>query len=481
MKAIDELGIFWLASHEDDALSGRLQFDPAEGGISLSLVGDFDNVGRNSDDPGLCIHGWIGSQQVTLDQAFLRRHQLLSPGVATSVYRANQLFLGHHLDEEVPTFKKVSFTVSDLDGWVGRTGISIDDDNHAEASQPGAIYRASFTPPAEESSTFSRGRIGLGYLWQSGGNPIEGITFKQWAEIHIEYDEVQPFRVIRKDVGRLQSLITLCIDDRTSIDSLVLTRPDIRATLLNGQDGGHAKRIEFVAPPLRYIDPANRTPRGPHEILVGYEQLGGISTVARWLDVSERFQRPLDSLMSTRHARQMYTENRFLNVTFAAEAFHRTVHDSPEMGDAQLAALLEAYLAQTPEEHHAWLRGRIEFANQPSLRRRLQDLAGRAAPAMRPVIGEKGRWAFALSQVRHDLTHIGANAGMFDDSLLFLSESVYAVVRICMLLEAGVPIEVLERRASAYPFDWYKERLQRSIEKIRDHSLRVNGTRQPSP
>ena len=28
MKAFDDLGLFWLPGHEEDALSGRLQFDP---------------------------------------------------------------------------------------------------------------------------------------------------------------------------------------------------------------------------------------------------------------------------------------------------------------------------------------------------------------------------------------------------------------------------------------------------------------------
>lgn len=45
MRALDSLGLFWLQGHEDDALSGRLCFDPNKGGaINLTLVGKFDNA-----------------------------------------------------------------------------------------------------------------------------------------------------------------------------------------------------------------------------------------------------------------------------------------------------------------------------------------------------------------------------------------------------------------------------------------------------
>jgi hypothetical protein len=64
MRAIDELGLFWLPGHEDDALSGRLRFDPKDDGISVSLVGAFDGA-PDSSDLLFRIIGWIGNDRVT--------------------------------------------------------------------------------------------------------------------------------------------------------------------------------------------------------------------------------------------------------------------------------------------------------------------------------------------------------------------------------------------------------------------------------
>ena len=195
--------------------------------------------------------------------------------------------------------------------------------------------------------------------------------------------------------------------------------------------------------------------------------------LAQWLDVSERFQRALSSLMSTVHAGQLFVENRFLNVTYAAESFHRTTQGGTQMDEEVFAGLLATYLESTPKEHHDWLRGKIEFGNEVPLRKRLRQLAARSGLATRALVGDKDRWAYTLSRVRNELTHLGDNSRKFSGSdLFFLAESVYAVVRICMLLEAGVSVELLTEKASAQAVTWYRERLKGSVDRIRQELAR---------
>jgi hypothetical protein len=138
------------------------------------------------------------------------------------------------------------------------------------------------------------------------------------------------------------------------------------------------------------------------------------------------------------------------------------------MDDAAFTGLFNIYLANTPEEHQEWLRGRIEHGNEPPLGKRLRQLARRAGAATRPLIGKRDRWAYMLSQVRNELTHIGPDSKEFHgEDLLLLTESVYAVVRICMLLECGVSHEMLTSKANSSSITWYGERLKGSMERIR--------------
>jgi hypothetical protein len=468
MRAFDDLGLFWLPGHEEDALSGRLQFDPKGDGINLSLVGEFANA-PDGDDSQFRIVGWRGNDKLTLDRCFSHGPNLRAPGITESRYYANQMFVGHHFERDELAFQSASVLLSDLDSWVDRSGIAIEDDYPQTESQTQTIYRMAFTPPPEETCPFSRGRVKLAFGWKSGGDPIHGISFQQWPGIKIEYDQMQAFDVIRKDVGRIQDLVTLCIDAPTAVDSLILQRPDIQAKVLSGEDAGVEQPIEFISLPIRYVDPQERQPRHWHQMLLDFEELGGVDAIARWLDASQQFQRALNSFMSIKHAKQMFAENRFQNVTFAAEAFHRNLTlGAPYMDEEAFNGLLDVYLEDTPEEHRDWLLGRIQYGNEPPLRKRLQQLAARAGAATRPLIGDKDRWAHTLTRVRNELTHLGTDSRVFDGAdLIFLTESVYAVVRICMLMECGVSPETLTRKANSPTMTWYRERLMETIERVR--------------
>jgi hypothetical protein len=379
------------------------------------------------------------------------------------------MFVGHHFERDELAFQSAAMRLSDLDSWIGRSGIVTEPDYPHIESRSRPIYKMTFTPLPDETCPFSRGRLKLGFGWKPGGDPIHGISFQQWPGIIIEYDQMQPFNIIQKDVDRIQALATLCIDTPTSLDNLVLWRPDIKAKVLSGADADIEQRIEWIAQPIRYVDPQERQQRHSYQMLLGFEELGGIEAVARWLDTSRRFQRALDYFMSIKHAKHMFAENRLLNVTFAAEAVHRIITQrAPYMDEETFNGLLGIYLENTPKEHRDWLRGRIEHGNEPPLRRRLLELATRAGVATRPLIGEKKTWAHTLTQVRNELTHLATESRVFDGAdLLFLTESVYAVVRICMLMECGVSPETLTEKANSSTMTWYRDRLRGAMENVR--------------
>jgi len=83
--------------------------------------------------------------------------------------------------------------------------------------------------------------------------------------------------------------------------------------------------------------------------------------------------------------------------------------------------------------------------------------------------------------VRNALTHLNAESPEFNGGdLVFLTESVYAVVRICMLLDCGVSIDTLAQKADSYPVAWYRGRLAQSIERVREQLRLVQEARRSS-
>jgi hypothetical protein len=377
------------------------------------------------------------------------------------------MLVGHHIQSELQEFQSAEATFSYADTWVGHSGIKVENDLPAQ-SETTPIYTATYTPIARDEHPFSRGHIQLGYYWEPKGDPIGGISMRQWPVFTLRYDEPHSLEAIMLDVRLVQNLMTLCVDAPVHLDKLILKHPDVHMFVLDGSDSGFEQPIEFVSSPIPYIAPEARKVRHPYQMLLTFDELGGLPTIARWLEMAPRFQRALNSLMSVKYAEKMFAENRLMNATYGAEAFHRLTRNEPYMEPRQFRQLLNTYLDRTPGEHRDWLRGKVEFGNDPPLRKRLTRLAGRAALAMRPTIGDRGRWAWTLSQVRNALTHLNADSPELNGGdLVFLTESVYAVVRICMLLDCGVSIDTLTQKADSDTVYWYRSRLAQSIERVR--------------
>ena len=343
MRKIDQLGHFWLPGNEDDALSGRIQFDPGDGGIRLTLVGTFNHVEDDGRQPTVRLYGWLGTDQVTLDRAFCTGTKWQSPGIAETSYYANRMFVGHHIEEDEPRFQTVRITLGYLDSWVGKTGIAEDRRfPHPPGTEP--AYAMKFTPLSLETAAFLRGQLTMSFSWKPGGNSIEGITFKQWPVVSIEYDKLQPLDVIVNDISRLESLVTLCLDKLTGADTVTLSRPDVCMAMLDGSISELEQPIELLFPSVAYVDPLTRKRRHPYQMLLTYAELGGVEAVARWLDRSDYFAGPLNLIMSIRRAKFMFAENRFLNVAGAAEALHRLIIGGPHMDEVEFKKLFDAYL-----------------------------------------------------------------------------------------------------------------------------------------
>ncbi|MEV7629387.1 HEPN domain-containing protein [Actinoplanes sp. NPDC089786] len=467
MQHIDQLGIFWLADHPDDTLSGRLIFDPADRAVRLTLIGAFS--ASSAEDSKLRILGWVGTDQITIENAYHAGRSARSPGLEESYYRANQMFKGHHLEDAELHFASTRFVLADLSSWIGAKGSKFD---RVTDDRGKTTYKIDYALPESSEASFSRGRVSIVFGATFENEATGDVAIKQSVAVRIDYGAQQPIRTIRKDVSRIQSLVILCTGASTILDSFVVSRPEIKDRMLDGSESTHSKLIEVLAAPINYISTEERKPQPVHRMLLTYGELGGTPAVARWIDESKAFERPLEYFVSIRLAKQMYAQNRFLNATFAAEAFHRITVGGSRSADSDFRRILDECVRAVPQHHREWLERELVHNDEPTLRQRLVALVKEADSCIRPIIGNskrRARWAFTCSQVRNEVTHIGSRVDKIDgEDLFFLAESVYDVVRICLLLVAGAPVEVLERKAASYATTWYKDRLWERVEKLRE-------------
>jgi hypothetical protein len=464
MKDLDSAGVFWLPGHEDDRLSGRLVFSPRERNIVLSLVGIFEN---SPDKLAGTIFGAIDSGEVTLNDCFSTGGSHRFPGVSETKFHVNSMLLGHNFLDPNPKFVSTAVRFSDIDSWIGRS--PIDDRELNDLRKVNSRVAIKLQSIEETRCSFSRGQVIVRQAWSYRDRGISGITLYQQPQISIEYDSPESLEDIVSDVGRIENFVALCIDAPIDLDEFIVRHPDIRVRMLSGSHSEHSQPVEYRAPRLKYRPPSERKERQDYQFLISYDEVGGVDALARWIDSSGRFQRALDSCMSTRHAQTMYTENRFMNITYAAEAFHRITRGGTCLDPDEFKDLMAAYLQVTPEEHKAWFLSRMKHGNDLALPKRLRELASNSRKVTRPLIGREGRWAQTIAQVRNELTHLGESPIKLKGSdLYFLSESVYAVLRICMLLESGVPEASLAAKSSSTAITWHARRVQEAIDRARE-------------
>jgi ApeA N-terminal domain 1/Apea-like HEPN len=468
MEKLDNLGIFWLAGRQEDALSGRLTFDPEEDGTRLSLVGIFEpHAHRNFDAADVRIHGWIDNDAVTLDRCFVTGVNHRQPGPYASSYYANELFIGYHLEGE-KVFDSVIVTIEYLDVLVKNCGLS------ERSTTEGHIVE--LIVPESESAGFSIGTVSVGFNWETGNSSLTEASLKSKPYFKIDYNSRRDFCDIQDDISHLGSLVSLCVGEPAAVDRTLLRRSDLLVIMIDGSQSSILQPVEYRAPQWGYVPNSDRKRLIQHDLLLNLDELGGVERVASWLDEANRVHRPISSLMTILRTRHMFAENKFMNVTYAAEALHRILDGSGrKMDQGIFDDLINKYLEITPLELHQWLRDRLRHSNEPSLTKRLTKMAAQVGSMVTPMIGRRERWANTIAMVRNDITHLGSHDdGLDGGTLYYLTESVFTIARLYLLLEIGAPEEVLRANSSRQKAFRETDRVIKSMEAARNY-LRARG------
>jgi hypothetical protein len=99
----------------------------------------------------------------------------------------------------------------------------------------------------------------------------------------------------------------------------------------------------------------------------------------------------------------MYSESRFLNAVQAVEALHRReLQGEPDQADLDARA---AAIANCPPAYQKWLKDKLRYAHEPTLRRRLGEVLDFVGLGLEPLIGNRKRFIARVVDARNALTH----------------------------------------------------------------------------
>lgn len=386
------------------------------------------------------------------------------------VYRPDAILIGGHFETADQTvFESVIVRLRDAAAWVNREAITVEVDSAIDGVERRRLV-CRLDVPEESQARFSRGELSLGFHWSREDIELESFTVRHWPEFVIEYDQLTSLSRIIEDAGSLHKLSSLCVDRSDSFISIRLYRTDHPETNLNGDPfEGTRRPIELKA---RMHEPSQQLKAKrlqAHRVPIPLDDLGGVSSVAVWLDRVARVAPIVGSILTMR-AQSIYAENRFLNVSSAAEGLHRAFAGRGKcMPTSTFDKLRRAIREEmVPAEYHEWFKNVMASANDFSLDRRLNELVAELGDFAEFFIGSNTEILVkAVKKARNNLTHPDEDRQHFDGGdLYWLAESLFQVTRLCLLTRTGMSQDRLPKTVRRI-YGWSDiGSLERAMERI---------------
>jgi ApeA N-terminal domain 1 len=403
-EAFTVQGAWWEPATPDQQASGSFIWDPRSGG-ELHLTGFFhDGSGSPGNWRGDVVHGVAEQDEFTLIDCREMHFTLQSPGVTRQrIDPFGGVLVGAAVpDVTQPGFDRVMLEVDHLAELSGRSL----PEPEIEWSNGWRVERIAieYEHPRDVVAVLPHETVRLASEAQSGGSVGLGrVEVSETVVLSVETREPLSLdQIVSRYVPRLRDLITFAAHRPTAIRSV---RVAGSATTEDRGDGRQVERsAQFLA---RFLptpqDRAELKPLREQLIVLPADDRAFRTLVGGWFGLAERLGPVLDLRFAPSYAAFMYSESRFLNAVQGVEALHRrALEGKPDQADLDARA---AAIANCPPEHQRWLRGKLRYAHEPTLRRRLGEVLDFVGPGLAPLMGDRKRFIARVVAIRNAITH----------------------------------------------------------------------------
>jgi hypothetical protein len=449
-------GLWWLPDNPDETVPGVLRYD-ADGGLSLSLIGAFEDRIMSNPGPGVTayhegtrtwvvIHGRAEQREITLlGTVPLSSKRTFGARVASpdkQTVTATVAIIGAHVSGDAdPAFATAEVSVEDLglwaassvfEGFVGAPDGKID-----------GTGRISVKPVEAQSVVVDDTEYRLvhthtlPYFDQRKGGAVG--RMKDTVSIRVAPAEPFSLSAALHEASLVQDLISLATHRAAGVIWLRLEVAGSESQLPDGRALPRRRADVLYSPAALGKHDAKVV--GHNRVFFTCDSLPFEDVLPRWCEAHCRLQAATNMILGMRYAPARFVENNLLTAVGAAEVLHRNLHiDQKPFPMAEFKSMREAMLAQVPDEHRDRFKGAIR--NDPTLRDRLNALAaGPDQEAIAALVPDATQWAKRTTRARNDLAHEGRTPDHSFDELIAVVEVTTAVVLLNVLHELGLSAE----------------------------------------
>lgn len=362
-------GLWFSSVHPDNHLHGTLKFDVQEG-IELELHGEFQDLSIEDDNRDIdIICGFTtNGKKISLYRCFKFHSYRSSPGLSVSKFSADFVIVGEHYKTESDIkFNCINARINNLSPWLNTYGFEkVDSDFEFKKTE--VIYKL------PESITFNLSENIKGSFDFNISMPLtqktSKINLEQKVNLNLKFDEIKHFDEILSEYFHFQNFLILGLCQSTHLNFLKLKT-------IHKQESVEQKSVSSVD--VYFKQRINTTPNKRnhtrdflftyHDIESDFEEL-----IKNWYSSKMKLKPIISILIDSFNKNNPFNENNFLNIAQALETYHRRFRLNEVLPKKEYKQKVNEILETVISDHKSWLKERLNFANEPTLHKRLEEL-----------------------------------------------------------------------------------------------------------
>ncbi|MFA7495011.1 MAG: HEPN domain-containing protein [Acidithiobacillus sp.] len=435
------MAYFWLPGSPENRFPGTLHISRL-GEVTAEVIGIFsvnnELFSKLDRVTGITEDG----KPLTLSECNCRSLKLSFGGLSRFLIHAKYALIGFSYDEGIPiTFTTLRFSIEGLDEWLGVTGIRVEHNWQEQIASISYVIPDGIAINLPNEFTLS-----FIFMWTIPGFPvIKEAKITQKAYVELKCESPQSLQVFLDLVFKINNFMRFVMDKTIAIDYAEGYSPDIKRTLDNDDQYAAPVTIYFYGTKL----PIEKPKIYHNDMLFPYGSMSvNIESIMNeWLNNYAIFEPAFNLYFSTKSSENMYLESKFLFLIQGLETLHRRNSEDTYMTANEFQELVALLGDACPEKNKKWLKEKLAYANEPSLRMRMRKMI---AP-FSSLFGDQKRQNDFINKTvntRNYFTHYSSeNSGsaVRDVNLISLCRKLEGLFQLHLLKLIGVDQNDIEK------------------------------------
>lgn len=422
-------GKWFLPSNPGEKITGKLTIDSNSAAI-LHLIGRFSILESDFQSTPIILGKATNGAFITLYKCTGIFYREGFNDTYETDWSVSVIIKGAHFESAADLlFNKASIELVHLDEWLSATGF-----HGFNFDRTKCEFEIRYKLPKRIDYNY-HDKFLFGFDFSMTSPKYEStLDFKQTAHFFL-FNGQQPLHIdkILDYITNFRDFLAFATFQPTQIQGFVAQSEQV-VTNIFGKQSMIPIKVFFV----------NHTPllptKQPFRFLFTHQDMHEGALLA-WFENITKLRPVIDLLLDYISSQNPFTEQKFINIIQAVETFHRRKRGGTELPEADHQKRCEAIINAVSEEYRGFIKEKLKYSNESSLRKRLKELIKEFDCAtLQKVIPDFRSFITKVVENRNYYTHYGEDKESIaaDRGELFrLTEKLKVILTFSCLSELG--------------------------------------------